>query len=76
MAGEKNGGMNANSKFNTPVNKGTSKLPQISTPNSIYEQLNPDGTVKSRAFYDDNGNGLPNGKSDSPLIPGYNNNQN
>jgi hypothetical protein len=25
-------------------------------PNSIYEQLNPDGTVKSRAFYDANGN--------------------
>lgn len=26
------------------------------TPNSIYEQINPDGTVKSRAFYDQNGN--------------------
>ena len=28
----------------------------MATPNSIYEQMNPDGTVKSRAFYDENGN--------------------
>ena len=39
-----------------PINQGNSKPPQKSTPNSVYEQLNLDGTVKSRAFYDKNGN--------------------
>lgn len=43
-------------KNETPINQGTSKPPQKSTTNSIYEQLNPDGTVKSRVFYDENGN--------------------
>ena len=43
-------------KNETPINQGTSKPPQKSTPNSVYEQLNPDGTVKSRVFYDENGN--------------------
>ena len=43
-------------KNETPINQGNSKPPQKSTPNSVYEQLNPDGTVKSRAFYDKNGN--------------------
>ena len=44
------------SKNETPINQGTSKPPKNTTPNSIYEQLNPDGTVKSRAFYDENTN--------------------
>ena len=35
---------------------GKSQAPKNSTPNSIYEQLNPDGTVRSRTFYDSNGN--------------------
>ena len=38
------------------TNTGKSKPDKTSTPDSIYEQLNPDGTVKSRAFYDQNGN--------------------
>ncbi len=38
----------------TPIFTGKSKpWDSGSTPNSIYEQLNPDGTVKSRAFYDE-----------------------
>ena len=40
----------------TPINSGVSKPRDVATPNSIYEQMNPDGTVKSRAFYDENGN--------------------
>ena len=40
----------------TPINSGGSKPRDVATPNSIYEQMNPDGTVKSRAFYDENGN--------------------
>ncbi len=39
----------------TPVNSGISKAPKTSKPNSIYEQLNPDGTVKSRTFYNESG---------------------
>ena len=40
----------------TPIFNGKSKpWDSGATPNSIYEQLNPDGTVKSRAFYDENG---------------------
>ena len=40
----------------TPVFKGTSSpWNSGATPNSIYEQLNPNGTVKSRAFYNENG---------------------
>ena len=42
--------------FDTPITNGTSRPPKQSTPDSIYEQLNPDGTVKSRSFYDSNGN--------------------
>ena len=45
-----------NNTSTTPINKGKSRPPEKGTPNSIYEQLNPDGTVKSRAFYDENGN--------------------
>ena len=44
------------SDVDTPVEQGTSRPPKRSTPNSIYEQLNPDGTVRSRAYYDENGN--------------------
>lgn len=40
----------------TPINRGVSRPPKTTTLNSIYEQLNPDGTVESRAFYDSNGN--------------------
>ena len=47
------GGRNA---IDTPINSGVSKPRDVATPNSIYEQMNPDGTVKSRAFYDENGN--------------------
>jgi len=40
----------------TPIFKGTSRpWDSGATPNSIYEQLNPNGTVKSRAFYNENG---------------------
>ena len=39
----------------TPINKGYSRPNQVGEPNSIYEQLNPDGTVKSRTFFDENG---------------------
>ena len=42
--------------IDTPINSGVSKPRDVATPNSIYEQMNPDGTVKSRAFYDENGN--------------------
>ena len=38
------------------------------TPNSIYEQMNPDGTV-----YSYNENGQPTEKSDEPLPEGYSN---
>ena len=41
---------------NNSLEAGNSRPPKNSTPNSIYEQLNPDGTVKSRAFYDATGN--------------------
>lgn len=42
--------------FETPIFTGKSKPWESgATPNSIYEQLNPDGTVKSRAFYDESG---------------------
>ncbi len=40
----------------TGVTSGISAPPKSAAPNSIYEQLNTDGTVKSRAFYDSNGN--------------------
>jgi RHS repeat-associated protein len=40
----------------TVINSGTSKAPNRSNPNSIYEQLNPDGSVRIRAFYDNTGN--------------------
>lgn len=39
----------------TPINSGVSQPRDVASPNSIYEQINPDGTVKSRAFYDENG---------------------
>ena len=37
-------------KNETPINQGNSKPPQKSTPNSVYEQLNPDGTVRVEPF--------------------------
>jgi hypothetical protein len=39
----------------TPITSGTSRAPKEGAKNSIYEQLNPDGTVKSRTFYDEGG---------------------
>ena len=39
----------------TPVSSGASRAPKQGTPNSIYEQLGPNGEVRSRTFYDDNG---------------------
>ena len=50
----------------TPINSGTSRPRDTSTPNSIYEQLNSDGTVKSRAFYDQNGNQISRQDFDHP----------
>ena len=42
---------------NTPTTSGTAQAPKTSkTPNSIYEQIGPDGNVVSRTFYDSNGN--------------------
>ena len=50
-------GPNKDYKSNeTKIDSGKSRPPKTSEPNSIYEQLNDDGTVKSRAFYNDNGN--------------------
>lgn len=42
--------------IDTPINSGVSKPRDVATPNPIDEQMNPDGIVKSRAFYDENGN--------------------
>jgi hypothetical protein len=39
----------------TPITSGVARSPLRSTPNSIYEQIGSDGTVVSRAFYDDAG---------------------
>jgi len=51
----------------TPIYTGNS-MPWDSgaTPHSIYEQLNPDGTVKSRAFYDQNGRQINRQDFDHP----------
>ena len=40
----------------TPINSGNARPDKTSTANSVYEQINPDGSVKSRTFYDENGN--------------------
>ena len=45
-----------NGEGTTPINTGKSRPNSSSTPNSIYEQINNDGMVKSRAFYDERGN--------------------
>lgn len=53
MADNKIGKKSANE---TPIFTGKSKpWDDGATPNSIYEQINPDGTVRSRSFYDDRG---------------------
>ena len=44
-----------NDQNNSFVKHGHSKPPKQGVPNTVYEQLNPDGTVRSRAFYDENG---------------------
>jgi hypothetical protein len=48
---------NANCGPKTPINRGQSKAPKTSEPNSIYEKQNAHGgnDVVSRTFYDDNG---------------------
>ena len=40
----------------TKISKWRQRPSKKSDPNSIYEQLNDDGTVKTRSFYDENGN--------------------
>ena len=50
----------------TIIDTGTSIPPKQGTANSIYEQLNPDGTVKSRAFYDEKGNPFSRQDFDHP----------
>src|SRR5262249_32194456 len=40
----------------TEVSSGTSRAPMKGEPNSIYEQVDPNGNLRSRTFYDDNGN--------------------
>ena len=45
-----------NSKVETKVYSGHSKPWKVGKPNSIYEQLDDDGNVAKRAFYDQNGN--------------------
>lgn len=42
-------------KLATLVLKGKSKAPKKGPPNSIYEQLDDTGKVRSRTFYDENG---------------------
>ena len=54
--GNESGNKSSRNSTDTPINSGVSKPRDVATPNSIYEQMNPDGTVKSRAFYDENGN--------------------
>jgi hypothetical protein len=39
----------------TPVTSGMGRHPRSGTPNSIYEQLDSGGNVRSRTFYDENG---------------------
>jgi hypothetical protein len=46
----------------TRVSSGTGKVPKQGGPNSIYEQIGPEGKVTSRVFYDENGN--PFGRQD------------
>jgi len=50
----------------TPVSSGASRAPKQGTPNSIYEQIGPDGKVRSRTFYDDNGNPFARQDFDHP----------
>jgi len=45
----------AQTKQETVVTRSHSQAPPQSTPNSIHEQLNPDGTVRNRTFFDGNG---------------------
>ena len=40
---------------NTPVSSGAGQAAKNGQPNSIYEQIGPDGKVTSRTFYDENG---------------------
>jgi RHS repeat-associated protein len=40
----------------TPTNQGKSRSPKKGEPNSIYEQVDENGNVLSRTFYDENGN--------------------
>ena len=42
-------------KLDTPIVTGESQPDKQGPKNSIYEQINPDGTVKTRAFYNDDG---------------------
>ncbi len=53
---EKYGPDKNNRSNETKINSGKGRPPKTSEPNSIYEQLNDDGTVKSRSFYNENGN--------------------
>ncbi len=46
----------AGSACGTPVNSGVGRATKKGTPDSIYEQIGPDGKVRSRTFYDSNGN--------------------
>jgi hypothetical protein len=40
---------------NTDVQQGKGRAPQQGRPNSIYEQVDDKGNVRSRTFYDENG---------------------
>ena len=51
-AGDGNASTKGKSTNDTPIDTGKSKSPNNSMPNSIYEQVNSDDTVKSRTFYD------------------------
>ncbi len=46
---------NNEKKEKQKVKSGKSKPPKTSDPDSVYEQKNNDGTVRSRSFYDKNG---------------------
>ena len=65
--GDSNNNQGGSNPAGTPIYTGNA-MPwkNGATPNSIYEQLNPDGTVKSRAFYNQNGQQINRQDFDHP----------
>jgi RHS repeat-associated protein len=50
-----NQGTSGSNGNETPIDQGAGRAPSTGEPNSIYEQLNSDGSVKSRTFYNEDG---------------------